>query len=248
MSTLKEGRVALVTGGAAGLGRAYALRLARDGAAVALLDVADATGTCEEIVERGGRALSLSCDVSEPDAVEVATRAAVEAFGRIDIAVNNAGTYPKMPFDRMTPAAWAKTIDVNLTGTYLVCRAVLPIMAEHRYGRIVNVASRTVWVPSLGYAAYTAAKAGVIGLTRALATEYGELGITVNAVAPGIVRTQGSERELDADHILAQAQRQAIKRVAEPDDVVGTVSFLTSDDAAFVTGQTIVVDGGLVRL
>ena len=243
-----HGRIAVVTGGVTGIGRAFARRLAEDGADVAILDLEDGTATVGELEALGRRAIAARCDVSLPEQVEAAARAVESELGPVDILVNNAGIYPVISFDDLDYEAWRRVLAINLDGTFLTIRAFAPGMRERGWGRIVNVSSGAFWVPLTDFTAYLASKAGVIGLTRGLASELGPHGITVNSIAPGLVRTEhtlaGPQREW-FEPIVAQ---QSIKRAEVPEDLVGTLSFLCSEDAAFVTGQTLSIDGGFVRL
>jgi NAD(P)-dependent dehydrogenase (short-subunit alcohol dehydrogenase family) len=168
--------------------------------------------------------------------------------GRCDILVNNAGIYPVQGFEETSFELWRRVMSVNLDGVFLMCQAFLPGMRERGYGRVVNIATTIPWLAVSDFSAYCASKMGVIGLTRALASEYGPHGVTVNAAAPSLVRTATTEAGPQAQMFAGVAQAQAIKRTQEPEDMVGTIAFLASDDAAFTTGQTLVVDGGLVRL
>jgi NAD(P)-dependent dehydrogenase (short-subunit alcohol dehydrogenase family) len=250
LSTTHSGRVAVVTGAATGLGRAFADRLSADGALVAVVDVdeAGAQAVAREITKRGGEAVAVVCDVSRPDDV---TRMALEVervLGPATIVVNNAGLSPHISLDDLTFEAWRQVMAVNADGMFLVIKAFLGQMRHERFGRIVNVASNTYGLVIPGFTHYVASKGAVIGLTRAVATELGPEGITANAVAPGLTRTESVVERMEATGLFEQmAQMQAIKRSEVPEDVAGVVSFLASEDARFVTGQTIVVDGGLVR-
>ena len=201
----------------------------------------------------GGSALAVSCDVSKPADVAALAQAVEAQFGRCDILVNNAGMYPIQTFDEMTFEDWRRIMSVNLDGQFLTIKAFAPGMRRRRWGRIVNQASDTFALNLVGFAHYIASKGGVIGLTRALASEFGEDGVTVNAIAPGLVRTPGTAGRKErlggleaADEFALVASQQSIKRGLVPEDLVGTLSFLTSDDAAPITGQTLYVNGGKV--
>lgn len=238
------GRVAVVTGAASGLGRAYAERLARDGAEVVVADVQDGQETVAAICDAGGAAIAATCDVSSEEAVVALRELTVQHFGRCDILVNNAGVYPSIPWAELDFATWRRVVSINLDGTFLACKAFASVMADNGFGRIVNISSSTFEVPVPGFVHYVSSKAGVIGLTRSLATELGAQGITVNCILPGLTMTpsrEGTVPDAVLDHITAS---QAIKRRAVPSDIEGAVSFLASDDAGWITGQALVVDGG----
>jgi NAD(P)-dependent dehydrogenase (short-subunit alcohol dehydrogenase family) len=243
-------RVAVVTGGAAGIGQAYAQRLAADGRAVGIADLTTAPETERLITESGADAFSATCDVSDPDSVRAYADAVLGHFGRVDILVHNAGIYPMGPFDDLEWATWRRIMDINLDSLFHLSKAFLPGMKQSGWGRIVAMTSTVFHAGAPGMVAYSASKGGVIGFIRSLAAEVGEDGITVNAIAPSLVRTPGTStgahEELGLFEMVSSAQ--AIKRVEVPEDLVGAMSFLTSDDAAFVTGQTLVVDGGWVRV
>ncbi|WP_262699554.1 MULTISPECIES: SDR family NAD(P)-dependent oxidoreductase [Streptomyces] len=242
-------RVAVVTGGAAGIGQAYALRLARDGHTVAVADLGPADETEKLIHEAGGKVFSTRCDVSDADSVAGFAAAVNERFGHADILVHNAGIYPMVPFDKTDWATWRRIMDVNLDSLFHLTKAFLPGMQQQGWGRIVVMASATFHSGSPHMVAYTASKGGVIGFVRTLAAEVGEHGVTVNAIAPGLVRTPGTISGPQQEMGLFEAlpNMQAIKRTGAPEDLAGAMSFLTSDDAAYMTGQTLVVDGGFAR-
>jgi NAD(P)-dependent dehydrogenase (short-subunit alcohol dehydrogenase family) len=237
-----EGRVALVTGGASGIGRATALRLARDGAAVAVLD-RNGDGARSVADEVGGRAFEV--DVRDADAVGHAVEATVEGLGAIAILVNNAGVGDLRPLHTVDDRLWHRLLDVNLTGTYHTMAAVVPVMLAAGRGVIVNNASVSGLSPTRGEAAYSAAKAGVIALTASGALEYGPT-IRVNCVAPGFIRTPLTaiwDEHPDAFAPIGEAI--PLGRIGDAEEVAEVIAFLCSDAAAYVTGHTLVVDGGL---
>jgi NAD(P)-dependent dehydrogenase (short-subunit alcohol dehydrogenase family) len=241
-------RVAVVTGAAAGIGRAYAERLAADGLVVAAVDLAPPDDTVAAIGKAGGTAAGFTADVTDPGAVDDCVASICSSSGPPAVLVNNVGTYPVTKWDELTLDEFRRVMAVNLESAFLLCKACIPSMRAGDWGRIINVTSRTFWLPVPDMAAYLASKGGVIGLTRALATELGAHNITVNVVAPGLTRTATMEAST-ADAVFAMtANMQVIKRTQEPEDLVGLVSFLASDDSAFMTGQTLMVDGGLIRL
>jgi len=249
-----QGKVAVITGAAGGIGQAFAKRLAEDGADIAIVDLGDGAETIKLVEAAGRKAIAVKCDVASEDAVAAMAKEVAKTFDRVDIVVNCAGIFPQTNIDDMTFAFWRKVLSINLDGTFLVTMAFVPGMRQRKWGRVVNLASSTLGSVVTGFAHYVASKAGIVGFTRALATDLAADGITVNAIAPSLTRSPGTiaraprpafktmEEEFDA-----VAQTQAIKRVEVPEDLVGAVSFLTSDDAAFMTGQTLHVDGGRVR-
>ena len=249
-------RRALVTGAARGLGQGFAIRLAADGHHVIALDRIDCSETLAAIEAQGGAAAQVLADLSDATAVTQAAVKVLEQHGPVDILVNNAGIIPNVEFEHIDLDAWRALMAVNLEAPFLLCRALIPTMKARGYGRIVNISSDTVGLKIPGFVHYVTSKAGLIGMTRSLASEYGAHGITVNAVAPGLTRTHGmmdpSRRgpggATTEDEIAFLSQLQAIPRGGEVADLVGVASFLASDDAAFMTGQTLVVDGGLWRL
>jgi NAD(P)-dependent dehydrogenase (short-subunit alcohol dehydrogenase family) len=244
-----EGRTAFITGAAAGIGQAYAERLAADGANVVVADIADGSETVGLIEAAGATGLAVECDVSDGEAVAAAAAAAAERFGTVDILVHNAAIYPITMFADMTFEEWRKVLSVNLDSVFHLCHELLPPMREQHWGRVVCIASNTFHAGIGGMAHYVASKGGIIGFLRSLADEVGQEGVTVNGIAPSLVRSKGTiegpHEELGLFEFVAQGQ--AIKRTEEPADLVGAMSFLTSDDAAFITGQTLCVDGGWVR-
>ncbi len=249
MSNRHQGRVAAVTGGATGIGQAFAQRLAAEGAAVAVVDLEDAAETMAALSGTGAECALFQGDVTSEDDVARLCAEIAERFGRCDILVNNVGIYPNEPFEAVTFAKWRRVMAINLDSMFLTAKAFVPDMVERGWGRIVNMASNTFGTPVTGYSHYIASKGGVIGFTRALASDLADRGITVNAIAPSLVRTHGTQvtNPRSDERFEAVSSMQAIKRTQMPEDLAGTLSFLASDDAAFVTGQTLYVDGGWVR-
>jgi NAD(P)-dependent dehydrogenase (short-subunit alcohol dehydrogenase family) len=239
------GRVAVVTGGAAGIGQAFAERLAGEGARVAVADLDGAERTLELIAEAGGEGMAARCDVSREDDVTALAATVAARFGPVDILVHNAGIYPLVDFAAMTFEQWRAVMAVNLDSAFLLSRAVLPAMRARGWGRIVCLSSTAFHAGMGGMVHYVASKGGIVGFVRSLAAEVGDEGVTVNALAPSLVRTQGTTADPRAFEAVAASQ--AISRTQLPADLVGALSFLVSDDAAFLTGQTLVVDGGRVR-
>lgn len=244
-----DGRIALVTGAARGLGRAIALALAEAGAdlALGLRDGSRDDGLAGEIRDLGRRALPLQMDVTRPEEVDAAVAATVEQFGSLDLLVNNAGGGAGLvPAEEVSVAAFDRTLDVNLRGAFFACRAAFLPMRERGFGRIVTVSSQAALVALPGEAAYCSAKAAVSHLTRCLALEWGRHGITVNSVAPTFVRTPGTEPVLSDPQFRAEVEERiaALHRIGEPDEVAGAVVFLCSPAASLITGETLVIDGG----
>jgi NAD(P)-dependent dehydrogenase (short-subunit alcohol dehydrogenase family) len=244
-----KGKVAIITGAGSGIGKALATRLAQDGASVVIADIQKFDLAAAEIAKAtGARTLGLQADVSNEKDVERMTAETVRAFGRIDILVNNAAVFSTLklrPFEQIDAAEWRKVMDVNILGVALCCRACVPHMRKGGYGRIINLASGAPIKGVPLFLHYISSKGAVIAMTRGLARELGKDGITVNSLAPGFTLSENVAK--DAAHVQ-QGERtrmtRAIQRDETPEDLVGAVSFLASADAAFITGQTLVVDGG----
>ena len=242
-----EDKVAIVTGGGRGLGKVYCLRMAEEGARVVAADILDreVEETVSEIKANGGTAMAVKADVtSEVDTQRMAEET-VKEFGRIDILVNNAGYYYGMGRKRfydISSEEWDKAMLVNAKGTWLCCRAVFPYMKQQGKGKIINLSSETVFSPTKTMIHYVASKAAIIGITRVLAGELGQYGICVNAVAPGFTDTEAS-RTVDSIEKF-DISSVPLGRVELPEDVVGSVIFFASDDSDYVSGQTLLVDGG----
>jgi NAD(P)-dependent dehydrogenase (short-subunit alcohol dehydrogenase family) len=242
-------KVVVVTGGAQGLGQAYALQFAQEGAKVVVCDVLDCGPVAQEIESMGGEVLSLTTDVtSEASTAEMAKKTS-ERFGKIDVLVNNAAIYGGIvmkPFHEVTTDEWDKLMAVNLKGMFLCCKAVFPFMKEQQKGKIVNIASAVAFSGVPNFIHYSASKGGVISFTRALARELGEYNINVNAVAPGLTMTQASLDMIPDQRIDMNIARLSIKRRQQPEDLLGAVILLSSEESDFISGQTLVVDGGSV--
>jgi len=243
-----QGKTALVTGAGQGLGFAFAQRLASDGASIAVVDIAAADAAVARLRQAGAQAIGIAADVSKEADVERAVGEAMKAFGRIDVLVNNAGFFTGMkvgPFELIGVEEWNRMMSVNVLGPYLFCRAVVPHMRTQGGGRIINISSGTALKGVPGSLHYVSSKAALIGFTRSLARELGKDNITVNAIAPGLTLSEGVlSRGTNQPSLEAQRRTRAIQRDEKPEDLVGALSFLASDDAAFMTGQTLAVDGG----
>lgn len=249
MSGLR-GTVAVITGGAAGIGRAYARRFLAEGARVLIADIVDPQEALSEL-GGSGDVRAVRTDVTSAASARAMVDEAVRAFGTVDVLVNNAALFAALkpqPFETISETEWDRVMAVNVKGIWNCVKAVAPVMKARRAGRIINVASAIVAKGTPLLLHYVTSKGAVIAMTRALARELGEWGIAVNAIAPGLVLSDTLRRNPDMVGFQAEAviRSRAFKREATPDDVVGTVVFLASADSAFMTGQTLVVDGGSV--
>jgi NAD(P)-dependent dehydrogenase (short-subunit alcohol dehydrogenase family) len=244
-------KVAIITGAAQGIGAAYARTFAAEGADVVVGDVLDTGPIVAELKEKGARVIGVHADVTKRETLDAMVARAVKDFGGVHICVTNAaifGNLPLTPFMDIESADWDKIMAVNVRGVFETIRAVTPVMRKQKYGKIINVASGTVFKGSPMLLHYVTSKAAVVGLTRAIARELGDDGIRVNCVAPGLVMSPNVRNNpawvgpIVANNVASRA----IKRDAQPEDIVGTVLFLASADSDFMTGQTVVVDGGSV--
>jgi pyridoxal 4-dehydrogenase len=239
-----ENRVAVVTGAGQGIGKAIAEKLSQEGAKVVVADL-NAETAKTTAAEIGG--LAHTVDVSSEEQVSRLVSTTLEHYGKIDVLVNDAAIVPFVPWDDLDFAEWRRIMSVNLDGVFLTCRAVYPHMKEASYGRIVNIASNVILAGTPNLAHYVAAKGGVFGFTRALATELGRYGITVNSVAPGLTASEGVLASPHADAFDFVMSLQAIPRRAIPADIAPVVAFLASEEAGWVTGAMIAADGGHTR-
>jgi 3-oxoacyl-[acyl-carrier protein] reductase len=244
MSRLKN-RVAVVSGAATGIGRAVAIRLAAEGALVEILDRQDAREACEEIRKADGIGNSELCDVTSEEQIAQAIDSVAGRHGHVDILVNNAGILSgRQPWHTLSYEEVNRFIQINYIGYFLVSKAVYPLLKKSEHGRVINVASRTYFLANPGQMAYVAAKGAVMGMTRVMAREMGEDNITVNAVAPGMVATPGTEVHSNEEAFNRVMMNQAIKKRSRPEHLAALIAFLASDDAEMITGQMILCDGG----
>jgi len=250
MDRLKD-QVLIVTGGAHGIGLAYCEGLALEGARVVVADIdgQGADAVAASLGEAGHDALAVTTDVSQPESTDTMARLTMERFGRIDGIINNAAIYQRPavtrgPFEEIPVEEWDRLMGVNLRGVFLCCRAVVPHMKAQGNGKIVNISSGTVFNGSTQMLHYVTSKAGVIGLTRSLARELGDYNINVNAIAPGLTVSMDDDDEDKLLRFETRMQARSLKRLEGPQDLVGAVLFLCSTDSDFMTGQTMVVDGG----
>lgn len=243
-----QGKVAMVTGGAKGLGRAFCLALAKEGAAVMAVDVKNPDQleeTARQVEALGGRAAAFIADVTSESDAKAMARACAEKLGGLDILVNNAAIYDglrRKPFDQIDLAEWDMVLKVNVKGAFLAIRAAYPFFKKSGRGKVVNLASEVFFTGSHGFAHYVASKGGIIGLSRALAVELGPEGICVNCLAPGFTDTEASRSLADINKY--DTSKTPLKRLGQPEDLIGALLFLVSAESDFITGQTLLVDGG----
>jgi 3-oxoacyl-[acyl-carrier protein] reductase len=244
-------KVAIVTGGGVGIGKAYAHSLAQEGAKVVVADIqeAEAKKVAMDIKQAGGEAIAVAVDVTSAEKTQAMAAAALKQYGRIDVLVNNAGLYSalkKKNFMEIEPDEWDRVMAVNLKGLFLCVKAVYPAMKQRGKGKIINISSGTALSGSPLFLHYVSSKAGVLGFTRALAREVGGDNICVNSIMPGLT-ISGSNQEgvMTAEQLADRRKRRCLQRDQYPQDLVGTVIFLASDDSDFMTGQSIGVDGGM---
>lgn len=245
--------VILITGAGQGIGRAYAHAFAGAGACPVLADINAAAGerVAQEVRAQGGRAVAIDVDIGDPTSVESLVARTIAQHGRIDTLVNNASIFSTIvmrPFTEIPLDEWDRVLRVNISGTFLMARAVVPHMKDRGRGRIINISSAAVTMGRPNYLHYTTSKAGVIGMTRSLARELGAFGITVNAVLPGATDTEIERATVTPQQKAAMLAMRAVPREETPEDLVGAVLFLASDASAFVTGQSLTIDGGLTFL
>ncbi len=246
-----KGKVAIVTGAAQGLGGAYVIRLFEEGAKVVIADILDAKKVKGAIEERGGEVLTLPTNVSDEESTKEMAQKTIERFGRIDILINNAAISAGIktkPFYEVSAKEWDEVMKVNLKGAFLCSKAVYPQMKKQRKGKIVNVSSGTFFKGIPLFIHYVTSKGGIVAFTRALARELGDDGICVNAIAPGYTITDVMREKpmFNQEFHRSVINSRCIKREEQPQDVTGTIVFLSSDESDFITGQTIIVDGGSV--
>jgi 3-oxoacyl-[acyl-carrier protein] reductase len=247
MERLKD-RVAIVTGAAQGIGKALALGLSREGAKLVIADIHhdNAIAVKDEICATGAMAVAIATDVSDEMSIQAMVEKCVKEFGKIDILINNAGIFPVSSVEDMQEEEWDRVIGTNLVGAFLSSKAVASKLIEQESGRIISISSGRAFQGAKNAAHYASSKAGIIGFSKALALELAPRRITVNVICPGITDTAQPRGHHSEEQIYAQAQKIPLGRIGQPEDLVGTAVFLASDAAAFITGQTIIVNGGSI--
>lgn len=243
------GKVAIITGSARGIGKAYALRFAQEGASVVVADMVDGAATRDEILKNGGKSIVVSADVTSEEDTRKMAQAALDHFGRIDILLNNAGglgNLGKKEFTEISGEEWDTVLAKNLKGMFNCCKAVCPQMKQQGKGKIINISSTTALLGIPYFLHYVTCKGAVIAFTRSLARELGDAGIAVNAISPGLTSTEAVRNRKNNPESYQQtiAQTRCFKRLELPEDLTGAAVFLASDDSDFITGQTMNVDGG----
>jgi 3-oxoacyl-[acyl-carrier protein] reductase len=240
-----EGKVAIVTGGANGIGKRYCRGLSAEGAKVVVADLMEDAAR-ELAAEVGGTAVGVDC--ASDESIRSMVAQTLDAYGRVDVLVNNAAIFtevmPRKPFDEIPIEEWDRVMAVNVRGVWLCCKAVAPVFRQQRGGVIVNISSGTIFHGSAGFAHYVTSKAAVWGLTHVLAREMGEYGVRVNAITPGLTSSERAKEAVPEHELVNRAQARLFKREQQPEDLVGTMVFLCSDASRFVTGQTFNIDGG----
>ncbi|WP_263359806.1 SDR family NAD(P)-dependent oxidoreductase [Acidicapsa ligni] len=245
---MQKDRVVVITGAAGGIGSVLVRRFLANGDAVFAIDVnLEGLGALDGIHRSNRRYASITADITEAASIQAITTAIREHFEEVNILINCAGFYPVVPFEQMQLDDWQKVIAINLTGTFSMCHSLLPMMKAKGWGRIINFSSASIFEGVAGQTHYVAAKAGVVGLSRSLAMEVGQYGITVNCVAPGLTLTPPVLRDLPQELIAEQPKLRALKRDEQADDLAGAVFFLASPEADFMSGQLLNVDGGKIK-
>jgi 3-oxoacyl-[acyl-carrier protein] reductase len=245
-----QNKVAVITGGAQGLGRAIAIGMGREGARVVVADLQGdkARSVAHELTSLGAQALSVEVNVASELSVKSLAKQAFDGFGRVDILVNGAGVYLKSPVVNKSEEDWDKTLDINLGGNFLCTRAFVPAMRAQQSGRIISIASSIAHTGAREFADYAASKAAIIGFVKALARELGPDGITVNAVCPGSANTDMPRRHRTEDEVMARLRATPLGHILEPEDIAGPILFLASDGAAYITGQSYNINCGTVMI